>query len=68
MECELVKEKLVKVLKLLAEDCKRLVVMESNVYALEARGLEIESLLWPSAEHWIFGFERFFHEWVRTGS
>ena len=45
MERESVKEKLVKVLKALAEDRKRLAVMESNCAALEARGLEIESLL-----------------------
>jgi phage shock protein A len=45
MERESVKEKLVKVLKALAEDRKRLLIMQSNVEALEARGLEIESLL-----------------------
>jgi phage shock protein A len=45
MERETIKEKLLKVLKLLAEDKRRLAVMESNVEALEARGLEIESLL-----------------------
>ncbi|KAL3796000.1 hypothetical protein HJC23_013057, partial [Cyclotella cryptica] len=45
MERESVKEKLVKVLKALAEDRKRLSIMQSNVEALEARGLEIESLL-----------------------
>lgn len=45
MEREMIKDKLVKVLKALAEDRKRLTIMESNVEALEARGLEIESLL-----------------------
>jgi len=40
-----IKEKLLKVLKSLAEERKRLAVMESNVEALETRGLEIESLL-----------------------
>lgn len=45
MERETVKDKLLKVLKTLAEDRKRLAVMESNVEVLEARGLEIESLL-----------------------
>lgn len=45
MEREAIKDKLLKVLKALAEDRKRLAVMESNVEALEARGLEIESLL-----------------------
>ncbi|KAL7480345.1 hypothetical protein ACHAW6_006038 [Cyclotella cf. meneghiniana] len=45
MERESVKEKLVKVLKALTEDRKRLLIMQSNVEALEARGLEIESLL-----------------------
>ncbi|EED91553.1 hypothetical protein THAPSDRAFT_6174 [Thalassiosira pseudonana CCMP1335] len=42
---EAIKEKLLKVLRNLAEDKKRLATMESNVEALEARGLEIESLL-----------------------
>jgi phage shock protein A len=45
MERETIKDKLLKVLKTLAEDRKRLAVMETNVEALEARGLEIESLL-----------------------
>jgi hypothetical protein len=40
-----VKEKLLKVLKSIAEDNKRLAIMESNVLALESRGLEIEGLL-----------------------
>jgi phage shock protein A len=45
MEREAIKDKLINVLRALAEDRKRLAVMESNVEALEARGLEIESLL-----------------------
>mmetsp|Transcript_10106 Transcript_10106/g.12956 ORF Transcript_10106/g.12956 Transcript_10106/m.12956 type:complete len:82 (+) Transcript_10106:212-457(+) len=45
LERESVKEKLLKVLKSLAEEKKRLAMMESNVEALETRGLELESLL-----------------------
>mmetsp|Transcript_28774 Transcript_28774/g.52062 ORF Transcript_28774/g.52062 Transcript_28774/m.52062 type:complete len:300 (-) Transcript_28774:90-989(-) len=45
LERESVKEKLLKSLKSLAEDRKRLTILESNVEALETRGLEIESLL-----------------------
>lgn len=45
LERESVKEKLLKVLKSMAEDRKRLAIMENNVEALETRGLEIESLL-----------------------
>ena len=45
LERESTKEKLLKVLKLVSEDRKRLAIMESNVEALETRGLEIESLL-----------------------
>lgn len=45
LEREAIKEKLLKVLRNLAEDKKRLATMVSNVEALEARGLEIESLL-----------------------
>lgn len=45
MERETIKAKLLKTLKSLAEDNKRLATMKSNVEALEARALEIESLL-----------------------
>eukprot|EP00585_Thalassiosira_rotula_P013650 CAMPEP_0196133464 /NCGR_PEP_ID=MMETSP0910-20130528/2679_1 /TAXON_ID=49265 /ORGANISM="Thalassiosira rotula, Strain GSO102" /LENGTH=300 /DNA_ID=CAMNT_0041393193 /DNA_START=119 /DNA_END=1021 /DNA_ORIENTATION=+ len=45
LERETVKEKLLKVLKSVADDRKRLAMMESNVEALETRALEIESLL-----------------------
>ena len=45
LERESTKEKLLRVLKSVSEDRKRLAVMESNVEALETRGLEIESLL-----------------------
>lgn len=45
LERERVKEKLLKILKGMAEERKRLTKMESNVEALETRGLEIESLL-----------------------
>ena len=45
LERESTKEKLLKVLKSVSEDRKRLAIMESNVEALETRGLEIESLL-----------------------
>lgn len=40
-----VKEKLLKVLQSIAEDNRRISTMESNVMALETRGLEIEALL-----------------------
>ena len=45
LERETVKEKLLKTLKNLAEEKKRLTSMETNVEALETRALEIESLL-----------------------
>ena len=45
LERESVKEKLLKVLTSVSEDRKRIAIMEGNVEALEARGLEIESLL-----------------------
>lgn len=45
LERESVKDKLLKVLKSMAEDRKRLEIMENNVEALETRALEIESLL-----------------------
>jgi len=45
LERESTKVKLLKVLKSVSEDRKRLSIMESNVEALETRGLEIESLL-----------------------
>lgn len=45
LERETIKEKLLKTLKGLAEEKKRLSAMESNVEALETRALEIESLL-----------------------
>ena len=45
LEREAVKDKLLKVLKALTEDRKRLEVMERNCEALEARGLEIEALM-----------------------
>lgn len=45
LERESVKGKLLKVLKSLKEDRKRLAIMESNVEALETRALEIDSLL-----------------------
>ncbi|KAL3783569.1 hypothetical protein ACHAW5_007877 [Stephanodiscus triporus] len=45
LERESVKEKLLKILKSVSEDRKRLAIMESNVEALETRALEIESLL-----------------------
>jgi len=45
LERESVREKLLKVLAAVAEDRKRLIKLESNVEALETRGLEIESLL-----------------------
>lgn len=45
LERESVKEKLVKILKSVAEERKRAAIMESNVEALEMRGLEIEQLL-----------------------
>ena len=45
LERESVREKLLKVLTAVAEDRKRLIKLESNVEALETRGLEIESLL-----------------------
>lgn len=45
LERERIKEKLLKTLKGLAEEKKRLSKMESNVEALETRALEIESLL-----------------------
>ncbi|KAL7542578.1 hypothetical protein ACHAWF_007205 [Thalassiosira exigua] len=45
LEREAVREKLLKILKSVAEERKRLALMESNVEALETRGLEIESLL-----------------------
>ena len=40
-----VKEKLLKVLQSIAEDNRRIATMESNVSALETRGLELEALL-----------------------
>jgi hypothetical protein len=40
-----VKEKLLKVLQSISEDNRRIANMESNVIALETRGLEIEALL-----------------------
>ena len=45
LERQRVKDKLLKVLKSLSEERKRLDIMQSNVDALETRGLEIESLL-----------------------
>eukprot|EP00985_Skeletonema_marinoi_P008312 scaffold3744_cov123-Skeletonema_marinoi.AAC.3 len=45
LERETIKEKLLKTLKGLSEEKKRLTAMESNVEALETRALEIESLL-----------------------
>jgi hypothetical protein len=45
LERESTKEKLLKVLKSVSEDRKRLAIMESNVEALETRALEIESVL-----------------------
>ena len=45
LERQRVKDKLLKVLKSLSEERKRLDVMQINVDALETRGLEIESLL-----------------------
>ena len=45
LERETIKEKLLKTLKSLTEEKKRLAAMESNVEALETRALEIESLL-----------------------
>ena len=45
LERENIKDKLLKTLKSLAEDKKRLAAMEGNVEALETRALEIESLL-----------------------
>jgi hypothetical protein len=45
LERETIKEKLLKTLKSLAEEKKRLTSMETNVEALETRALEIESLL-----------------------
>ncbi|KAL7533566.1 hypothetical protein ACHAXR_008226 [Thalassiosira sp. AJA248-18] len=45
LERESVREKLLKILKSVAEERKRLAQMESNVEALQTRGLEIESLL-----------------------
>eukprot|EP00571_Detonula_confervacea_P005793 CAMPEP_0172327746 /NCGR_PEP_ID=MMETSP1058-20130122/59991_1 /TAXON_ID=83371 /ORGANISM="Detonula confervacea, Strain CCMP 353" /LENGTH=294 /DNA_ID=CAMNT_0013044829 /DNA_START=44 /DNA_END=928 /DNA_ORIENTATION=+ len=45
LERTTVKEKLLKTLRSLAEERKRMAILESNVEALETRGLEIESLL-----------------------
>ena len=45
LEREACKKKLLKVLKALAEERKRLAIMQENAEALETRGLEIESLL-----------------------
>ena len=45
LERESVKEKLLKVLKGLSEDRKRITMMEMNVEALETRALEVDALL-----------------------
>lgn len=45
LEREAVKEKLLKYLKSVTEERRRLTMMESNVEALETRALEVESLM-----------------------